>query len=354
MLLFENFILLVILVIYFYCGPPEIANDLYSQLQTLRQSACIPETENNNVDLFDVAVSEIINIVVSYDMGWSKRGNGRNYDSLNGYATLIGFLSGKIIAYTTRNRKYALCDKRHHKSDHDCRKNYAGSAKAMEADAGVELINRSQILRDANVNVRVVIGDEDSSTIATVRKQRSDEVYKLCDRNHLIKNFGKDLYVLAKTCKELNRQGVITHIKKCFSYAISQNKGQSLELAKAILNIPEHLFNQHENCGNWCKSQDNKKKPTVILNNEDLYNKLSQLFQSYANNARKFSVAASTQANESVNNVIAHKAPKSICYSRSASSDFRVASAVCCTNDGESSLIDIKKKIMFISWYTHC
>jgi len=39
---------------------------------------------------FDKNLGEIINIIVSYDTGWSKRGNGRSYDSLNGYSTIIG------------------------------------------------------------------------------------------------------------------------------------------------------------------------------------------------------------------------------------------------------------------------
>ena len=89
-------------------------------------------------------------MTVSYDMGWLKRGNGRSYDSLNGYGAIIGFLTGKILDYRTRNRKCYLCDLGKEKTDLDCRKNFSGSAKAMEADAGAELLNRSDILKDAN------------------------------------------------------------------------------------------------------------------------------------------------------------------------------------------------------------
>ena len=67
------------------------------------------------------------------------------------------------------------------------------------------------------------------------------------------------------------------------------------------------------------------------------------LFDKYANNSNKFSVAASSQGNESVNNIITHKSPKNVCYSRSASADYRVAGAVCCKNDGEVSLLNVKK-----------
>lgn len=120
--------------------------------------------------MFDSDVGEVVNIIVSYDMGWSKRGNGKSYDSLNGYGTIIGFLSGKILDYAERIRKCKFCDLGRKKDDHDCRMNFEGSAKAMEASAGADLINNSNILKEANLEARVLIGDEDSCTIAAVRR----------------------------------------------------------------------------------------------------------------------------------------------------------------------------------------
>ncbi|XP_066596946.1 uncharacterized protein [Prorops nasuta] len=83
----------------------------------------------------------------------------------------------------------------------------------------------------------------------------------------------------------------------------------------------------------------------VKLTDDALYNDLKVLFDMYANNAQKFSVAASSQGNESINNMIAHKAPKNICLSRSAACDYRVASAVCTKNDGDKSIINIREKM---------
>jgi len=186
-------------------------------------------------------------------MGWSKRGNGKSYDSLNGYGAIIGFLSGKILDYTTRNRSCVYCDKGHNKTDHDCRLNFHGSAKAMEADAGAELVNDSKILKEVGLNVRVIIGDEDSSTVAAIRKGSKEIIHKLADKNHLVKHFVSELYGLAKMHKEINGKGVIPHIKKCFTYAISQNKGKSSELADTLRSIPDHLFGRHENCKEWCQ-----------------------------------------------------------------------------------------------------
>jgi len=106
-------------------------------------------------------------------------GNGRSYDSLNGYGAIIGFLSGKILDFSTRNRKCKKYDMGYHNTNHDCRKNFRESAKAMEADVGAELVNHSNILKKAGLNVRVLIGDEDSSTIASVRRENSQRIFKL-------------------------------------------------------------------------------------------------------------------------------------------------------------------------------
>jgi len=128
------------------------------------------QSSPNSPEKFDMIYSEVVNIIVSYDIGWSKRGNGRSYDSLNGYAAIIEFLSQKLLDYTTRNRQCSLCDRKHDSKSHDCRKNFEGSAKAMEADAEVELVTKSKVLEDAKLSVEVLIGDEDSSTIANINK----------------------------------------------------------------------------------------------------------------------------------------------------------------------------------------
>lgn len=73
--------------------------------------------------------------------------------------------------------------------------------------------------------------------------------------------------------------------------------------------------------------------------------KLKEIFSRYADNAYKFSVAASSQANEILNNIMAHKAPKNCCYSRSESSDYRFASAVCSKNVGETALVTVQEKL---------
>lgn len=117
----------------------------------------------------------------------------------------------------------------------------------------------------------------DSSMIAAVRNDCPGVTFhKLADKNHLTKNFTKDLYKMRDAHSQLNRKGAITHIKKCFGYTLSQNKGDSENLANTLIDLTNHLFDQHENCGDWCESD---KKHSVKFSDVELYKKLVQFFK---------------------------------------------------------------------------
>ncbi|KAJ8668400.1 hypothetical protein QAD02_010063 [Eretmocerus hayati] len=330
--------------------PKEIADELYPEWNLVVETLIIVTNAFKDgiigEQLFKILCSLIIGIlkiIISYDMGWSKRGNGCSYNSMDGYATMIGYCTQKILDYTTRNRKCKACAMGVSREHHDCRHNFTGSAKAMEADAEVELILESEILQSVALEVGVVIGDEDSATMASIHNAAPDRrIFKLADKNHLIKNFGKELYELAKIHNELGRKGVINHIKKCFSYAVAQNKGKTKELATTLRSISDHLFDKHESCAKWCKPTVNH---SVKLCDSKLHEDLSSNFERLAENAQKFAVSASSQSNESVNNIIAHKAHKNKCLSLSEACDYRVASAVCVKNDGDMSILVVKKKL---------
>lgn len=252
-----------------------------------------------------------------------------SYDSHNG--SIIGFLSGKILDYHTRNRKCKRCDLGHPKETHDCRLNCHGSAKAMEPDVGAELVNRSQILKDTGLHAKVVVGDEDSSTIASIRRERSDTVFKLADKNHLNKHFTSELYGLQPRFAEMRKKEVIPHLKQCFSYAVAQNKGNSAELSKNLKTIPDHMFGYHENCGEWCRrnAETEDSSQTILLHDKKLHEELDKLFHKYAGNSEKFSVAASSQSNETLNSIMSHKTPKKQCFSLSKSCNYRYAYDFC-------------------------
>lgn len=126
-----------------------------------------PEDEQDNFfiptkDGSAVTDSDTVKIMGCVDMGYSGRGNGFTYDSLNGYAAMIGAQSGLIVDYGTTNRICRMCSMDHPKDDHDCRLNFDGSAKAMEASVATRLVNESSILKENNLQVGVFISDNDS------------------------------------------------------------------------------------------------------------------------------------------------------------------------------------------------
>lgn len=270
----------------------------------------------------------LVRVFSAFDMGWSQRSNGYSYDSMNGYGAIIGQESGKVLDYTTRNRKCRLCEAGKQHTNTECRLNFYGSAKSMEADAAVELVVNSKILEKAKVEVGIFIADNDSSSMAAIQKASSHIIIKQSDINHSKKGVGNHMYDIHKSkAKDPNQElstTVIDHIKKCFGYAVKQNKGDVNQLHCALLNIPDHLFNKHENCGLWCHDEINKENSFHIrLKNNTLYEELRKYFSQL--DAGKFISGASSQANESLNNMMCSKAPKNISYSTSESADYRFA-----------------------------
>ncbi|XP_071641015.1 uncharacterized protein [Temnothorax longispinosus] len=224
--------------------------------------------------------------------------------------------------------------------DHDCRLNFRGSAKAMESHAANKLVNESDILKSKNVEIGILVGDDDSSAIAACRAGASHSIAKLSDVNHTSKGVKKCLYNIEKQHKELTKDG-ITYFHRCFTYAMTQNRGKSAAMAEAIRSIPYHAFNQHEKCGQWCgyvKDKENYNHRMIPGGFTDLklFEALKEVFDKLASNAEKFSVGASSNVNESLNASMASKAPKSKCLSLTASADYRYASVVAQKNIGES------------------
>ncbi|XP_066581510.1 uncharacterized protein [Prorops nasuta] len=302
-----------------------------------------------NADVQSITKEHTVRVASSFDMGCITRGTGRTYDSLSGTGALIGHFSKKVISYITLNRKCRMCDMGHSPNDHDCRLNFQGSAKAMEPHAAVQLTNKNSILKEVKIEIGVLVADNDSSSIFAIRNASSHEVMKQSDKNHTSKGVVNMLYKIKNSYKELTAQS-IKYLQRCFNFCISQNIGNDCNMATAIINIPEHCFNNHEKCGSWCKYETNQDtyKHSVInegFKNQNLLLALREIFNTLAKKTSSFSAGASSNCNESLNSVIVSKAPKSRLYGTSSSGDIRVACAINQKNIGEQHVVHLAEKL---------
>lgn len=288
------------------------------------------------------------NITTSYDMGWQKRGRG--YNSLTGVGHMIGLKSRKVVGYKTRNKRCSICHfatlRRKRPRRHDCRRNWSQSSKAMEPDAAVAI---AMDISDSGGSIASIIGDNDSTTIKKLREEVDHDIEKQADIVHTKRSLNNSLHEMKKANKELTEQ-VIAHICKCFAYAVTQNSGDVNNMKKAIAAIVPHCFGEHNQCGDWCGYHQNPDTYTHRGIKGDLQSKktmeaLQKLMKLYIDNTHKYAAANNSQANESLNNTIASKAPKARHYGSSESNDFRVAAAVCQKNLGRAYVSHALKEV---------
>ena len=104
-------------------------------------------------------------------------------------------------------------------------------------------------------------------------------------------------------------------------------------MAKAIENIAFYCFNDHKECESWCKYSSNPDTyiHSVIggaFTNENLFEDLKQLFNSFAQKSDQFAAGASSNVNVSLNAMIVSKASKNRLYGKWFAEDTRVACAI--------------------------
>ncbi|KAK0072633.1 hypothetical protein PV326_014274, partial [Microctonus aethiopoides] len=184
--------------------------------------------------------------------------------------------------------------------------------------------------------------------INAARNSVDYEIIKHDDINHTSKGVVSQLYKNIRCSKVLNASA-IKYLDSSFKYCVMKNKGNELEMARAIENIPQHCFNNHKNCGEWCRylKDPNSYQHSTIgegLTDPRLYEILTNIFSTLAKKANGFSAGVSSNPNESFNCTVASKAPKSKMYGTSASYSFRVDFAVNKKNDGEKFIVELAKK----------
>ena len=270
---------------------------------------------------------------------------------------MVGLRSGKVLAYSTRNKRCAVCQSAQRSGRevraHDCRCNWSGSSKAMEPDVAVELANNAG---KHGAQISILVGDDDSSTIKKVRESVQHDVDKWSDTVHAKRSMASSLYSLQAKHKGVLSNKVIDYLLKCFGYALKQNKDNVEGLKASLKSIVPHAFGHHENCSSsWCGYLNN---PSTYNHNslphgkdlqgQELESDLKEVVDIFVQSANKLAPLGSSQANEALNNTIGSKAPKIRHYGSSESNDYRVACAVSQKNIGHSYVAEVRRPYLYI------
>ena len=111
-------------------------------------------------------VGGVAGIEVSIDSAWQKRGSQRSYNSLSGFTSTIGKQTKKVVHFNSRIKRCRTCmralKRKKNPPSHKCNVNWHGSAKAMEPDMFVEMIQDSS---NKGVKIAKVAGDDDNTGI---------------------------------------------------------------------------------------------------------------------------------------------------------------------------------------------
>lgn len=290
-------------------------------------------------------------VAASMDAAWLTRGNGKFTKSKSGHAELIGIYSCEVLASGRRHLHCHAC-RTSEPGDHLCHVNWTGSSKAMESDIISDLVLNAPSFQSEKARVTVLVGDEDASTMSKVNERVPWKVIKVTDYVHGKKNFGGALFSLRH---KLLTAPIIEYFRDCFSYALHQNENNIEGLKKAILNIPNHVFDQHDECGNWCgfkkdpQNYQHKRLPKIWKGSEDdrlsLKSCLQDICQRFASKSGSLAACLTSNSNESFNFLVTTLAPKNRHYGGSFSLDRRIDSAVLKKNDGVQFVVGINTSL---------
>ncbi|XP_076109235.1 uncharacterized protein LOC143078171 [Mytilus galloprovincialis] len=221
----------------------------------------------------------------------------------------------------------------------------------MEPDMVVEMLKG---LDDKDIVISQVVGDDDSTGFDRAKVlMPSSSMVKINDKNHIKHNIIKKVNDLKSKHRELSGM-VAESIVKNVSYVLEQNNGNPEGIEKGFHATVNHMYGDHQYCTeNWCGYLKNKQNYVHSnlpygkdLSSASLKSDLEKLFiKQMVPQSDKLSQLGSSQANESVNNIIALKAPKTKHFSSSSSLNYRVSSAVLQKNEGYHYISELNTSI---------
>lgn len=320
---------------------------------------------------------DVLDIAVSYDGTWHKRG----FTSLYGIGVVIDILTGLVIDYQVLSKFCQMCAiassqldaespdfqlwQQGHKDCGECSVNYIGSSVAMEMKAAEILWTRS--LARNQMRYTTVLSDGDAKTYTQLQNiapyGKDVPISKEECVNHITKRMGTGLRNLVKEWKikgitlggrgsGMLKETTIVALTNYYRNAIVKNIPDVSAMKKAIRATVDHCAStddnpQHSNCptgtGTWCffnKSTANGEPPKShdtmpVKLNATVVAKLTPLYERLSSDEllSRCARGATQNANESLHSLIWRKCPKETSTSKKRI-DLGVVSAVAEFNMG--------------------
>ncbi|XP_070178777.1 uncharacterized protein [Littorina saxatilis] len=226
------------------------------------------EDDNDAID------NDIVDVWVSFDGTWHKRGFTSNY----GVGIVIDVHTGLVLDFIVLSKYCHACalNKKRNMTDEEreewkrehrpqCSKNYEGSSKGMEKEAALQMWGRS--IRKNRMRYTYMLSDGDSVAFKAVSDANFYPVKKLECINHCDKRMGTALRKKAKEEKLGGRRHGALTAKTCnilqsyYRNAIVKNLNKPEEMKEAIWASFMHCMStddnpQHEKCphgpDSWC------------------------------------------------------------------------------------------------------
>jgi hypothetical protein len=322
----------------------------------------------------DVDSDDVLDITVSYDGTWQKRG----FSSRHGVGVAIEVQTGLVIDLEVLSTYCHSCklartrlgsdtpEMKEWQNNHtDCDANFTGSSKAMEAEAARRMWMRS--VERYNLRYKSILSDGDASTFAALQHLQpygpDHPIEKLDCVNHADKRMGTALRKAIVDHKLGGKgQGRLTNAKasklqKYYGRAIRQNIGNPIAMKDAIWATFFHSIStdddpHHNSCprgaDSWCIF--NKAEalgaempghgPNTISTwlSRDVSQHINHIYHRTSDESllERMMTGATQNANESLNSLIWVYCPKNVFVGRPRLVS-AVQTAVCQFNAGSES-----------------
>ena len=212
-------------------------------------------------DAVPSCVPEAINCDVSFDASWHRRGHYSN----QGFAAAIDAVSNKVLDYVLYQRVCRKCSKwsdemRSSQPDEysifwaehqiEYLANFASSSQSMEGAGALQLWKRS--VEKNKLIYSTYIGDGDSSSFKNLPKADPYNGVEIVRKEeclgHVQKRHKKHLKKNSNTHPKIAAQKV-EQVRQLYALVVVQNRGKTpLEIHTALMNLFQHLVEDHENC----------------------------------------------------------------------------------------------------------